>query len=157
MPRTRLSDDDREAIASKTATTKALDIVERYQLTAARTNSKMTDAMVEVILTEVAAGRTVKAVCEELGLASGVLYNRASRNPELKDRLNAAREIAQHSLVDTLLEIPFDDRLSDASKKLLSDNLKWTASRQNKDAYGDKPLIGSIDKLIVTFDPSRPA
>ena len=86
----------------------------------------------ELVVARCYGGETVAAICKDLGLQPGHIYQLAYMDEEFAHRLAISREIGQHALVDKLLEIPLDKTMSTSEKELLSQNIKWVAARVAK-------------------------
>lgn len=80
----------------------------RSQLTGPVHNRTTTSAHLELLLIHVAAGATVKAICWELGISSGAVYQRAIDDETFAGRLHAARKIGAQTLFDTMLEVAWN-------------------------------------------------
>jgi hypothetical protein len=140
---------------SKTArNVAALSEMATDNLTPALHNRKMTDEHIEIILTRVSAGDTVKSICKSLGLSSGVLYSRCHNDPVLAQRLNIAQTIASHTLVDSMLEVVDDEDISVDRARLKIDAIKWIAARRNRNEYGDK-VQHDVKQLTITLNQDQ--
>lgn len=138
----KLDEPSKRAIqcAAKTASgTKALSELADRNLAESDTNAwrRVSEEHKEIICYRIRGGHLLSTVCREIGLDPNVIRNLAAMDEEFDKRLAAACAQGQHAQVERLYEIPYDTTLSDAAKKLLSDNIKWIASRSNRKAWGD--------------------
>ncbi|MGK2911247.1 MAG: hypothetical protein ACSLE1_15810 [Sphingobium sp.] len=92
----------------------------------------------EIVLYRVSGGASITQITEEMGLDPGLIHVHAYIDQEFGHRLAMACEIGMHPLVDRLLTIPTDETLTSEQRRLLSDNIKWIASRVNRKAYSDR-------------------
>lgn len=114
----------------------------------------ITEEHKEAILFRVYGGDTVKQVCEAMGISTGLVNMAAYLDPEgFGKKLAVARSNGAHTQADTLLEIPLRDDLSDASKKLLMDGIKWLASRRNRKDYTDSL---QVEQTVTVTTPVMP-
>ena len=102
---------------------------------------KISNEHKEIILFRIRGGELLSSVCRTIGLDPGSVRNLAAMDDEFDKNLAAACAQGQHAQVERLYEIPYEDGLSDAMKKLLSDNIKWIAGRSNRKAYGESSSI----------------
>lgn len=86
----------------------------------------------------VADGTSVKLSAAAIGVSTVTIYRWASRLPAFARALSTARAISNRCLVDDLLTIPTDPRYSIDQARLISDAIKWRASRELRAEYGDK-------------------
>lgn len=114
---------------------------------------KISEEHKEVILFRIRGGELLTTVCRSIGVDPGAVRNLAAMNDEFDKNLAAACAQGQHAQVERLYEIPYEDGLSDAMKKLLSDNIKWIAGRSNRKAYGES---SSIDHNVTVQPVSMP-
>lgn len=91
----------------------------------------------DYICTELASGRTIKSIESELGLSKNAVYRACCLDSTLQDSILQARAAAVHGLVDTLQDIARDE--PDVQRaRLLTDNIKWAASKLMPSTYGDR-------------------
>lgn len=95
----------------------------------------------EIILFRLQAGDTVKHVCDQLGISTGVVYMARHHDEEFKEEYHKARKAGSDALVDALRDIHLDTSLSDARAKLASDNYKWLAARMNRDEWQEHQKV----------------
>ena len=111
----------------------------------------------EAIIFRIIGGSLLGEACSHLGIEPGVVRNYAYLNDDFSDKLARAYAHGTHALVEELTRIPFDDTMSDASKRLLSDNIKWIASRINRPTYGDNIKVEhSVEKSFIPDFSSLP-
>lgn len=82
-------------------------------------------------------GKTQKQIRINLDLTPLEFHDLLNNNPKFKQLYLACKDVGVHELVDELLEIPHSS-LSVKSQQLLSENIRWLASKRDKDNYGDK-------------------
>ncbi|WP_188063751.1 hypothetical protein [Sphingobium sp. KCTC 72723] len=107
----------------------------------------------EIILFRIRGGELLTSVCRSIGVNPGSVRNLAAMDDEFDKNLAAACAQGQHAQVERLYEIPYEDGLSDAMKKLLSDNIKWIAARSNRKAYADS---SSVDHNVTVQPVAMP-
>lgn len=107
----------------------------------------------EFILVQVAGGRTLKDLAQELGISRPILSAWCNAEPR-RDAYRSARRAAANALVEEGLEIA--DQVKDPSQvpaaKLKSDYRRWMASRMNPDNWGEArtPMISiSAENLHI--------
>lgn len=106
------------------------------QLKPTETWRTLTEEHKETVLFRCYGGDSVKQVCNELGISPGLINMAAYRDPEgFGKELALAREHGDHTQADSLLDIPFRTDMSDASKKLLFEGIKFLVSRRSRDTY----------------------
>lgn len=64
------------------------------------------------------------------------IYNWINRYPEFKEQYRLARMQQMDTLTDRLMDIP-DDEADVQRARLLSDNIKWMASKLKATKYGE--------------------
>ncbi|WP_288484795.1 hypothetical protein [uncultured Novosphingobium sp.] len=107
----------------------------------------------EIILYRIRGGELLTTICRSIGIDPGNIRNLAAMDDEFDKRLAAACEQGQHAWVEKLYQIPYDESLSDARVKLLSDNIKWIAGRSNRKAYGEH---FKVDQTITVQPVAMP-
>ncbi|WP_336868870.1 hypothetical protein [Sphingomonas sanguinis] len=126
--------------AARTAeSAKALSELADRNLAESDTNAwrRISEEHKELILYRIRGGHILSTACRELGIDPATVRNLAALDEDFDKRLALASAQGQMAQVERLYEIPFDVTLSDAAKKLLSDNIKWIAARSNRKAWGD--------------------
>lgn len=103
----------------------------------------------EIICYRIRGGELLTTVCRSIGIDPGNIRNLAAMDEEFDKKLAAACAQGQHAQVERLYEIPYDATLSDTSKKLLSDNIKWIASRSNRKAYGESVNVNQTGNITI--------
>jgi hypothetical protein len=117
----------------------------------------MRDDWKEHLLEQIAAGRSVRAICrEDEGMPERTFVNRALLDSERTEgdnengfarryaRANVARE---EVLFDDLFAIADDDTEDVQRSKLRVDTRKWALSKLNPKRYGDKLQYGGAEDL----------
>lgn len=82
-------------------------------------------------------GKTQRQIRINLDLTPLEFHDLLNNNAKFKQLYIACKNVGIHELVDELVEIPHS-ALSVKSQQLLSENIRWIASKRNKDDYGDK-------------------
>lgn len=97
----------------------------------------------EIVCYRIRGGELLTGICRELGLDRANIRNLAAMDEAFDLKLAAACAQGQHAQVERLYQIPYEAGLSDASKKLLSNNKKWIAARSNRKSWGDSLQLDS--------------
>jgi len=151
---TKLADESKRAIhcAARTAeSAKALSQLADRNLAESDTNAwrRISEEHKEIILYRIRGGHILSTACREIGVDPATIRNLAAIDEEFDKRLALACAHGQSAQVEKLYEIPYDDTLSDAAKKLLSDNIKWIAARSNRKAWGDNVNLHQSGTITV--------
>jgi len=132
----------------------AIEADKNLQLKPTETWRTLTEEHKEIVLYRCYGGDTVKQVCEELGISPGLINMAAYHDPEgFGTLLSKAREHGAHTQADMLIEIPFRDDMTDASKKMLMDGIKYLASKRNRSGYGEH---SSVDHNVTVQPVAMP-
>jgi hypothetical protein len=101
------------------------------------TNAELIRPHEEYILGQLAIGKTSKKIEAEFGWSEGCLYFYGEKYIAFRDKAHRARIAGMHSLVDQLQTIP--EEIQDVNRaRLMCENIRWTASRLDRQTYGDK-------------------
>lgn len=122
--------------------------VENHQHTPAVFNRGVTDEHCEVVLVRVAAGATLRQVCEEMKISAALVRQRAYDNPAFGQRLREARRASADSQFEEMLEIARDPTLSVAERRLIVEVLEKMAKAHNRGLYGDKVQVDTRQVTI---------
>lgn len=116
----------------------------------------------EALLVRIIGGEFLGSACASIGLKAGNVRKLAFMDDEFNTRLTQAYAHGMYALAEELLDIPYDDSLSDAAKRLKSDNIKWLASRLNRNIFGDnvkiehthkvEPFVLPIEAVVIDDD-----
>ena len=137
-----------QAAASMATLTAIAD--KNLKLDSEKRNKPLTSEQCEALVFRVLGGETLGVACKHLSIDPAVVRNYAFINDAFSDKLARAYAHGSHALVEELLKIPFDDTLSDAAKRLYSDNIKWIASRINRPTYGDNIKVEhTVEKSFI--------
>jgi hypothetical protein len=88
---------------------KLISEMAKATLTPAICNRKVTEAHLELILVRVASGDLIVAVCEELGIASGSVYQRAIDDDVFRARLTRAQEMGASTLFERMFQVAWNE------------------------------------------------
>lgn len=148
-------------IAQTQESYKTLATVADDKLATGRTQA-ITVEQREALLVRIIGGEFLGSACAALGIKAGNVRQLAYQNDEFGSRLSQAYSHGMYALAEELLDIPYDDNLSDAAKRLKSDNIKWLASRLNRNVFGDnvkvehthrvEPIVLPIEAVIIDAD-----
>lgn len=152
----KLDEQSKRAIqyAARTAeSAKILSELADRNLAESDTNAwrKVSEEHKEIILYRIRGGHILSTVCREIGVDPATIRNLAAIDEEFDKRLAIASSHGQSAQVEKLYEIPYDTTLSDAAKKLLSDNIKWIAARSNRKAWGDSLQVDQNVAVSVSM------
>lgn len=115
----------------------------------------------EIVVNRLYGGESVTMICRDLEVQPGLIYQACYLDDEYAQRIAVARTIGQHALVDQLWEIPFREDMSSADKHLLSDNIKWAASRIAKSSqsplgnYNERTEVHERTETVQIVLPSE--
>lgn len=111
----------------------------------------------EALLVRIIGGEFLGSACSSIGLVPGNVRKLAFMDDDFNMKLTQAYAHGMYALAEELLDIPYDDTLSDANKRLKADNIKWLASRLNRQIFGDnvkheltikhEPVVLPIDAI----------
>ena len=96
---------------------------------------------IEAIKTRLLAGDTLGRVCKRLGINRASVVRHIHENPELLEQYLAWKAFGTHMLYENLLDLPFDETMSDADKMLYYKVVSNYAPKMNRKDYGDKVQI----------------
>lgn len=114
----------------------------------------------DLILEYIEAGYSNTAACQMVGVDVSNLYLTQSRDPEFRERYDAAKLAAVDALVDEAQEAAREARRSQngtevAGAKLFVDTQKWAAARLAPNRWGDKSLVHVTGQ--ISDDPQEMA
>jgi hypothetical protein len=104
---------------------------------------------VENVIIAVANGESIASICKRYRMNTGHFSKRLLKDALFRRRFDDAKKIAATVLADKLLEIA-DNCLTPtdaAAARIKAENMKWLASRYNKEQFGDNSNI-SITNTI---------
>jgi transposase-like protein len=101
------------------------------------------------ICAELSAGKSLRSVCTEFGLARQTVFDWLRRQPEFAEQYAIAKEESADYLAEEMLEIA-DDRSEDPqSRRVRVDTRKWIASKMKPKKYGEKlDVNGKFDGTL---------
>lgn len=100
----------------------------------------------DIVLGQVAAGLTLRAIAKDISAAAGLYISPETltlwinRTPELKTKLAAARKAGAPSMVEhaaELLEEVDTDRDAIAKAKAIAEQRNWMASKYDRQTFGN--------------------
>lgn len=150
-PTPKLSDTERKSIALASAKgAKAIStVVADHNQSLAPSNRTVTDEHMEMVLARVAAGETVKAICETMGISAALVRQRAYDMPDLwGQRLHEARRMAADQSFDEMIRVAQDTSIEVPRARLIIDVLDKMAKVHNRAVYGDKVQIDQRKVVI---------
>ena len=150
------------AVASETRGSNLAQVA-RQNLLISPTESwrELTTEDKEIVVNRLYGGESVSMICRDLEVQPGLIYQACYLDDEYAQRIATARTIGQHALVDQLWEIPFRTDMSSADKHLLSDNIKWAASRIAKSSqsplgnYNERTEVHERTETVQIVLPSE--
>ena len=124
-------------------------IIADHNQTLAPSNRTITDQHLEIVLARVAAGETVKAVSEAMGISAALVRQRCYDQPELwGQRLHEARRMAADQSFDEMIRVAQDTSIEVPRARLIIDVLDKMAKVHNRAVYGDKVQIDQRKVVI---------
>ena len=152
----KLTDAERKAVALASAQGRDAisTVVADFNQTPAPHNRTVTDAHMEMVIARVAAGETVKAVCEALGISAALVRQRVCDYPDLYgERLHQARRLNADQSFEQMIEVARDTTIDVPRAKLITDILEKMAKVNNRAVYGDKVDVNHKQLVVnVTKD-----
>jgi hypothetical protein len=130
---------------------KALAALADRNLAESDTNAwrRISEEHKEIICYRIRGGELLTTICRSIGLDPATIRNLAAMDEEFDTKLALSYAHGQHAQVEKLYEIPYDTTLSDTSKKLLSDNIKWIAGRSNRKAFGESVNVNQTGNITI--------
>ena len=110
---------------------------------------KLTVEHKDIVLFRLAAGDTVKHVCDQLGISAGCVYMARHLDEQFKKDFELARRAGSQALVNRLREVSRDATLSDTAKKIESDNLKWIAARTDRGDWAETVNVNTSATVTI--------
>ena len=151
-----LTDTERKALALTAAKGKDAisTVVADFNQTPAINNRNITDADMEIVISRVAAGETIKAVCTELKISAALVRQRAYDQPTVwGDRLHEARRMNADQSFEQMIEVARDGSLEVPRARLIVEVLEKIAKVNNRAVYGDKVDVNHKQLVVnVTKD-----
>lgn len=96
---------------------------------------------IEAIKTRLLGGDTLRRTCRKLGINPESVTRHLHENPDLLKQYLDWKAFGTHALYENLLELPFDDSMSDADKMLYYKVVSNYAPKINRQDYGEKTQI----------------
>jgi hypothetical protein len=110
------------------------------------------------IVDRIAAGESVTSISKtEFMPSAAQIWRWLEQDKDFKAEYDIAIKCKSHALVDkidTIDELLLSHEITAPEAKILSDNLKWKASRYFPASYGDKTQQ-DIKSVSVTIDPQE--
>jgi hypothetical protein len=114
-------------------------------------------ALAQTICARIAEGETLSAICKGADMPDRGTFRRwVIKDPELRVRYDAARELKATSLFDEALDIARNltegenDSTTVRAKQVAIDTLKWAAGKLNPREYGERATGGGVAVIINT-------
>lgn len=152
----KLTEAERKAVALAAANGRDAisTVIAEFNHTPAPHNRTVSDAHMEIVLTRVAAGETIKAVCMDLGISAALVRQRAYDAPEAYgDRLHEARRMNADQSFEQMIEVARDPNIEVPRARLIVDVLEKMAKVNNRAVYGDKVDVNHKQLVVnVTKD-----
>lgn len=108
------------------------------------------------VLDMISAGRTLTSACDEAHIGVPTFKKYVEQTRELQEAFEEAEQRGYDAMTDVLLEINNTKHhygCSDPKEmKIISDNIKWLASKRNSKQYGERVAVDvnvSADRAIV--------
>lgn len=110
------------------------------------------------ICSEIAAGRSLRSICDDEGMPNkSTVFRWLARHPEFRDQYSRAQEDRTAAMAEEIIEIADDEGIADVQRaRLRVDARKWLMSKMAPKKYGDKVAIGGDKDMdpIETRDVS---
>lgn len=155
-PKEKLTDAERKSLALTAAKGKDAisTVVADFNQTPAINNRNITDADMEIVITRVAAGETLKAVCDHLKISAALVRQRGYDQPTVwGDRLHEARRMNADQSFEAMIEVARDGSLEVPRARLIVEVLEKMAKVNNRAVYGDKVDVNHKQLIVqVTKD-----
>ena len=129
-----------------------------------RITRKMTEEVFIKVCKELESSvRGLKTICKELGTSSSAFFDLLDLNSNLADHYTRARNRRAEFLFDLHREVvfkrdedhtPFTGTNVVQRDRLISDTIKWQASKLNSKKYGDKLEVDqtTTERIVIEMD-----
>lgn len=107
---------------------------------------------IEAIKTRLLGGDTLRRTCRKLGLDPACVTRHMHENPELLAQYLDWKAFGTHALYENLLDLPFDNTMTDADKMLYYKVVSNYAPKINRPVYGDKVQMDVVQHQSVIID-----
>ena len=97
----------------------------------------MDTELLDAICSEMAEGKSLRAICRERGLSESTARYWISKTPEASAQYARAAELRADSYFDQVMEIADDSTMSADDRRIAIDARKWAAGKLNG-KYSDK-------------------
>ncbi len=105
---------------------------------AVRKPTLYTKPIVSKILNRLIEGESLIRICRDTNMPTmPTIYNWINRYPDFREQYRVAKMLQMDTLADRLLDIT-DDESNLQRARLMSDNIKWLASKLKPKKYGNK-------------------
>lgn len=118
---------------------------------------KIVRANLPWVLNQIADGRSINAIADDLQVAPSVISGLRRLNSQFRAQFNTARALAAHQRADEMLDIadglaqdPDVDPVKAADRQI--DVRKWLAARWAPELYGDKAQAAPAANTTVNVD-----
>lgn len=155
-PKPKLTEAERRAVALASANGRDAisTVIADFNQTPAPHNRRVTDAHMEIVISRVAAGETLKAVCEAMGISAALVRQRVCDYPDLYgEKLHQARRLNADQSFEQMIEVARDPNIEVPRARLIVEVLEKMAKVNNRAVYGDKVDVTSKQLVVnVTKD-----
>lgn len=107
---------------------------------------------IEAIKTRLLGGDTLNNICRKLGINRASAVRFFHENNEMLEQYLAWKAFGTHALYENLLDLPFDDTMSDNDKMLYYKVVSNYAPKINRKDYGDKVQVDHVQHQPVIID-----
>ena len=107
---------------------------------------------IEAIKTRLLGGDTLPRTCRKLGIDAASVRRHLHENPDLLAQYLDWKAFGTHALYENLLDLPFDDTMSDNDKMLYYKVVSNYAPKVNRLTYGDKVQLDVVQVQPVVID-----
>ena len=107
---------------------------------------------IEAIKTRLLGGDTLSQVCRKLGIDRASVVRFFHENDDMLTQYLEWKAFGAHALYENLLDLPFDDSMSDADKMLYYKVVSNYAPKINRPVYGDKVQHDVVQHQPVILD-----
>ncbi len=116
-----------------------------------------TPQILNTICLHIAAGKSLRWTCEEIGINTDTACNWLEKDKEFAEQYVRARKLQADYFADEVVEIGRSANPRNAyATKVLMDALIWHASKTNKTKYGNEPATQvSVNTAVVILDSKK--
>ena len=113
---------------------------------------RLSTAEMHEIIDMVAAGARVSDICKKFTISQQFLHQWRKKDTLFGQRFDEARKAAAESMVESLTDIAKDavTPTDVAIASLKSNNIKWIASKHNREQYGEKMEMNIHQTLDIS-------